>query len=91
MMSLNNSNYDENLLLSLPAALAMTNGGIMGGGDNNESFMPITTQNYSEKYRELEKVNDQLKKNNEELKRLYKSLKSDHTRSAEFFSYRVSF
>ena len=40
-MSLNNSNYEENLLLSLPAALAMTGGGMMGGGDNNESFIPI--------------------------------------------------
>ena len=83
-MSLNNSNYEENLILSLPAALAMTSGGMMGlggvGGDNNESFMPITTQNYSEKYRELEKLNDELKKNNDELKRLYKSLKTDHTR-----------
>jgi len=85
MMSLNNSNYEENLLLSLPAALAMTGGGMMGGGDNNESFIPITTQNYTEKYRDLERLNDELKKNNDELKRLYKSLKTDHTRSVDFF------
>ena len=85
MMSLNNSNYEENLLLSLPAALAMTGGGMIGGGDNNESFIPITTQNYTEKYRDLERLNDELKKNNDELKRLYKSLKTDHTRSVDFF------
>jgi hypothetical protein len=80
MMSLNNSNYDENLLLSLPAALAMTSGGLGMGGENNENFIPLSSQNYTEKYKELEKILADERRNNDELKRLYKSLKTDHTR-----------
>jgi hypothetical protein len=72
-------NYDENMLLSLPAAL----GGLGGGGDNNnnnDNFMPLTTQNYSERYKELEKILAEEKKNNQTTQHFYKVLKTDHTR-----------
>lgn len=72
----NSINYDDNLLLSLPAGLQ----GYAGNEYHNESFMPLTSQNYSEKYKELERILSDEKKTNEEFKKFYKALKSDHTR-----------
>ena len=73
----NNSIYDDNLLLSLPAALQ----GIGNNGmDLNENYAPLTTQNYSERYKELERMLADEKKTNEELKKYYKALKADHNR-----------
>ena len=67
---------DENLLLSLPSALAMTNKPI----DNNDNLIPITTQNYMDKYKQLEQILADERRNNEEVKKFYKALKIDHTR-----------
>ena len=67
---------DENLLLSLPSALAMTNKPI----DNNDNLIPITTQNYMDKYKQLEQILADERRNNEEVKKFYKALKNDHTR-----------
>jgi hypothetical protein len=72
----NNTVYDENLLLSLPTAL----GGTAGFVENNENFMPLSTQNYAERFKELEKILAEEKKTNEEFKKFYKVLKTDHTR-----------
>lgn len=63
---------DENLLMSLPAAL-------LAGPIESENVM-LTTQNYAEKYRELERILAEERKNSEEVKKFYKVLKSDHTR-----------
>jgi hypothetical protein len=75
----NSFNYDDNnLLLSLPTNLQAI---INNNGDyNNESFMPLTSQNYGEKYKEMEKILSDEKKTNEEFKKFYKALKTDHTR-----------
>jgi hypothetical protein len=81
MSFINNSNYDENLLLSLPAALAMRSSGQFGDQiDGESSFLPITTQNYMEKYKELEKILAEEKKTNDQFKKYYSVLKTDHTR-----------
>jgi hypothetical protein len=47
---------------------------------DNLNQIPISTQNYTEKYRELEKVREEEKRNNDELKECYKLLKLDYTR-----------
>jgi hypothetical protein len=79
-MSNNNNNnnnmsiHDENLILSLPAALNNMN------FNENENFAPLTTQNYPERYKELEKILADEKKTNQEFKKFYKILKTDHTR-----------
>lgn len=74
----NNSFYDENMLMSLPPGFAMTGNGL---NDNiNDNFIPISTQNYSDKYRDLENILSDEKKTNEEFKKFYKVLKADHTR-----------
>ena len=74
----NSFNYDENLMLSLPANLqAILNS---GGDFHNESFMPLTSQNYADKYKEMEKILSDEKKTNDDFKKFYKALKSDHTR-----------
>lgn len=74
----NNSNFDENMILSLPAALA--NNSRLTEHNINENLNPITTQNYVEKYKDLENVLADEKKTNEELQKYYKVLKTDHTR-----------
>ena len=90
------NNYDENLLLSLPSHLAMTGSNMragvgdgmdtslngMGGGSGGGGggLIPISTQNYMDKYRELEKILGDEKKTNDEFKKFYKALKTDHTR-----------
>lgn len=74
----NNSNFDENLILSLPAALA--NNSRLAEHNINENLNPITSQNYAEKYKDLENVLADEKKTNEELQKYYKVLKADHNR-----------
>ena len=74
----NNSNFDEHLLLSLPAALL--NNSRLAEHNLNENLNPISSQNYAEKYKDLENVLADEKKTNEELQRYYKVLKGDHTR-----------
>ncbi len=75
----NNTVYDENLLMSLPTALGGTGFGHVN--ENAENFMPpLSTQNYSERFKELEKILAEEKKTNEEFKKFYKVLKTDHTR-----------
>ncbi|CAF0714870.1 unnamed protein product [Brachionus calyciflorus] len=74
----NNSNFDENLLLSLPAHFA--NNSRLIEHNINENLNPLTTQNYNEKYKDLENVLAEEKKTNEELQKYYKVLKNDHTR-----------
>jgi hypothetical protein len=79
-------NFDENnLLLSLPSALAMTN----KASDNILNDNLISTQNYMDKYKQLEKILADEKKTNEDFKKFYKALKSDHTRF--FFTKNVLF
>ena len=73
----NNSFYDENMMLSLPPGMQMV---FNSGADNNENLVPITTQNYMTRYKELENILADEKKANEEIKQFYKALKSDHTR-----------
>ena len=68
-------NYEENLLLSLPSALVMTS-----KLPDNDNMIPISTQNYMDKYKQLEKILADEKKTNEEFKKFYKALKNDHTR-----------
>ena len=68
---------DNNLFLSLPAGLLNTGTGMM---IEDENLMPLTTQNYSERYKELERILADEKKTNEEFKKFYKVLKTDHTR-----------
>jgi len=71
-MNFGNNSFHENehMLHSLPAALQTL---INQGSELNENMMPITTQNYVERYKDLEG-------NYEELKTYYKKLKADHTR-----------
>ncbi len=72
-MNFGNTSYHENefMLHSLPGALhTLVN---QGGSELNENMMPITTQNYVERYKDLEG-------NYEELKSYYKKLKADHSR-----------
>ncbi len=65
-------------MLSLPTNFQTL---INNGGDyQNESFMPLTSQNYAEKYKEMEKILGDEKKTNEDFKKFYKALKTDHTR-----------
>lgn len=68
-MSMNFGNasfHDEHLLHTMP-------GGLMLNQGLDENMMPITTQNYLERYKDLEG-------NYEELKSYYKKLKADHSR-----------
>lgn len=74
--ALNRSNFEENLMLSLPAGLQMHGSTPM----DNESFALLNTQNYMDKYKEIENILADEKKTNEEFKKFYKALKTDHTR-----------
>jgi hypothetical protein len=77
------SQYNDENLLSLPAALAMYNvTGQFGSENNGEegNFLPITTQNYMEKYKEMERILADEKKTNNQFKKFYQVLKTDHTR-----------
>ena len=75
---------DNNLLLSLPPALAMRSSGHYYDDSNNgltdAELIPLTTQNYMERYRDLERILGEEKKTNEQLKKFYNVLKTDHTR-----------
>lgn len=73
------SGDDNNLLLSLPPALAMRSSGYYDEA-NDPELLPLTTQNYMERYRDLEKILSEEKKTNEQLKKFYNALKTDHTR-----------
>jgi hypothetical protein len=74
--ALNRSNFDENLMLSLPVGLQMHGSIPM----DNENFALLNTQNYMDKYKEIENILADEKKTNEEFKKFYKALKTDHTR-----------
>jgi hypothetical protein len=74
--ALNRSNFEENLLLSLPAGIQMHGSTQIG----NDSFALLNTQNYMDKYKEIENILADEKKTNEEFKKFYMALKTDHTR-----------
>ena len=74
--ALNRSNFEENLMLSLPVGLQMHGSIPM----DNENFALLNTQNYMDKYKEIENILADEKKTNEEFKKFYKALKTDHTR-----------
>ncbi len=57
-------NFDENLLLTTP--------------DVNLNLVPLTTQNYMDKYRELEGLYNAERKTCEQIKSFYKDLKAHH-------------
>ena len=74
----NSINFNEEFLLSLPAQLKQY---VNNEGDyNNDSFLPLTSQNVAEKAKELEKILGDERKTNDEFKKFYKALKTDHTR-----------
>lgn len=68
---------EDNLLLSLPSALAMRSSNQF---NDQAEYAPITTQNYMDKYRELEKILGDEKRTSDQLKKFYSVLKNDHTR-----------
>lgn len=68
---------DENLLLSLPSAYAMRSSGQLNA---QPDFGPLTTQNYIDRYRELERIFEDERRTSEQLKKYYSVLKNDHTR-----------
>lgn len=77
----NSINFNDELLLSLPAQLQQYVNNV--GDYNNESFLPLTSQNVGEKAKELEKILTDERKTNDEFKKFYKALKTDHTRYLE--------
>jgi len=75
--ALNRSNFEDNVMLSLPAGLQMHGSAQM----ENDSFAALlNTQNYMDKYKEIENILADEKKTNDEFKKFYKALKTDHTR-----------
>lgn len=69
---------DEHLLHSLPASTQMILN--MGGDNNHENMLPLSTQNYMDRYKELENILAEEKRTNEEFKQCYKLLKTDHAK-----------
>jgi len=69
--------HDEHLLQSMPASTQMI---LNIGADSNENMLPISTQNYMDRYKELENILADEKRTSEELKQCYKLLKTDHAK-----------
>ncbi len=74
-LTLNNSNIDENLL-----ATNNNNAANNLVVDDAGNLIGLSTQNYVEKYKDLENLLTNEKKTNEEIKKYYKVLKTDHTK-----------
>ena len=68
---------DEHMLHSLPVGMQLM--GNTGAADEN-TILPVNTQNYQERYKDLENILADEKRNNEEIKQCYKVLKNDHGR-----------
>ena len=85
-LTLNNTHVEDNLLATNPAFFA-------GTSKTNDQIMAsnlMASQNYGEKFKDLENVLTDEKKTNEELKKIYKTLKSDYTKFVLVFLYLFS-
>lgn len=66
---------DEHMLHSLPVGMHL-----MANTGADENGLPVNTQNYQERYKDLENILADEKRTNEEIKQCYKALKNDHAR-----------